>query len=380
MTSNHPTIEPQGAAPAHTPTPPAVNAAQVNVTSTGDIQVVVRESGPGEPWFQMLRREFEDGTWAALQDRHRNVLPVMCSLRDRDTGLAYAPAADFTDAAGVRRPGLLSRTGMSKTALYNAIAEMTAEPSSVPLDAKAHLRAAAGLLARCGRDLFVVLPDRVFAGRKPVQPAESRFPPTGIGSRPFPSTGKVSRARESQPLLHRETQARSNKRIENSSTTTNLSDPDREESLRLLTGGIPPREGEPQRHHGFEKRDAERTLERSGASLADVRTAVANAAHVARSKQGLTSWRGYVRRQLEQGCSLFPSLQRERDNARRVTGRLHRLAQELGDEATCGALTAWWARQSPSRIAGLVGEPAWNGADEDFWAAVTRKVSIEIPG
>lgn len=379
MTSNHATESPRSQ--DATALRPAANAAQVNVTSTGDIQVIVRENGPGEPWFQMLRREFEDGTWAALQDRHRNVLPVMCSLRDRETGLAYAPVDDFTDAAGVRRPGLLSRTGMSKTAIYTSIAEMTAEPSSVPLDAKAHLRAAAGLLARCGRDLFVVLPDRVFAGRKPVQLAESRFPSTGIGSERFPCTGKLSRPRESAPLLHRETQARSKKRIENSSTTTNLPDPDREESLRLLTGGIPsPRSDEPPRHRGFGRRDAERMLERTGVTLADVRTAVANAAHVAKSKQGLRSWTGYVRTQLEDGCSLFPALQREQDNARRVTDRLHRLAQNLGDEATCGALTAWWGRQSPSRVASLLGEPAWNGSDEAFWAAVTRKVSIEISG
>lgn len=374
MTSNH-TTEPQDAA---LPSTPAVNAAQVNVTSTGDIQVLVRENGPGEPWFQMLRREFEDGTWAALQDRHRNVLPVMCSLRDRETGLAYAPAADFTDAAGVRRPGLLSRTGMSKTALYTAIAEMTAEPDSVPLDAKAHIRAAAGLLARCGRDLFVVLPDRVFAGRKPVQPAESRFPSTGIARRPVPSTGKFSRARESSPLLHRETQACSKKRIENSSTTTNLPDPDREESLRLMMGGIPVREGEPQRHRGFGRRDAERMIDRTGADLVDVRTAVANAAHVARSKGGLGSWRGYVRRQLEDGCSLFPALQREQDNARKVSDRLHRIAEDLGDEATCEALTAWWVRQSHSRIAGLMSDPAWGGDDEAFWTSVTHRVSIDL--
>lgn len=373
MMSNHAT-EPQDAAIVTKP----VNAAQVNVTSTGDVQVLVRENGPGEPWFQMLRREFEDGTWAALQDRHRNVLPVMCSLRDRDTGLAFAPHADFLDSSGVVRPGLLSRTGMSQSALYHAIAEMTAEPSSVPLDAKAHLRAAAGLLARCGRDLFVVLPDRVFAGRKPAPAVDSRFPPTGMSQRPFLPTGKVSHARESSPRLHKETQARSEERIENSSTTTILPDPDRAEALRLLTAGIPPRNDEPQRHHGFGKRDAERLLDRTGASLVDVRTAVANAAHVARSKAGLRSWNGYVRRQLEDGCSLFPALQREKDNARRVADRLQRLAQELGDEATCGALTAWWARQPHSRIAGLVREPAWNAGDEDFWASVTRRIHIDL--
>lgn len=384
MTSNLP-IEPQDAAQDQSSA--AMNVANVRVSSPGPVRVLVQQDTPAGHWFQILEELILDGTWGALQDRHRNVLVVMHYLRNRDTSEAYAPLSNSFDLDGRARPGLLALTRLPRATLYDAIREMCVDPAAVPTGAPAFAVAAAGLLAKRGRDLFLVMPGRVFAGRRPPIQAPASVRCTGISpvhrtgvSSPVQPTGRLSGAPDWNSLSHMETQARSKKRIENSSTTTNLADPDWAESLRLLTGGIPPRNGEPQRHHGFGKRDAERLLERTGASLADVRTAVANAGHVARSREGLRSWNGYVRRQLEDGCSLFPALQREQDNARRVSDRLHRLAEELGDEATCGALTAWWARQSPSRVAGLVGEPAWNGSDEAFWAAVTRKVSIEISG
>lgn len=381
MTSNHPTIEPQDAAPAHTPAPAAVNAAQVNVTSTGPVRVVVHSDTPAGHWFQILEELILDGTWGALQDRHRNVLVVMHYLRDRETSEAYAPLADSIDSDGRARPGLLALTRLPRATLYDAIREMCVDPAALTPEAPAFAFAAAGLLAKRGRDLFVVMPGRVFAGRKPVGCAPGAVRHTGFspvhrtdGDPPVQPTGRLSGAPDSRSLMHRETQARSEERIENSSTTTSLRDQDWAEAIRILTGGL----GE--RHRGFGRRDAERLLARTGVELDEVRTAAANAMHVARSKQGLRSWTGYVRTQLEDGCSLFPSLQREQDNARRVTDRLHRLARDLGDEATCGALTAWWARQSPSRVAALMGDSAWNASDEAFWAAVTHKVSIEISG
>lgn len=378
MMSNPNHIDPQDADQAKAP---AVNAAQVNVTSTGDVQVIVQERSTGGMWFQVLEELILSGIWGTIQDRHRNVIMVMHMLRDRQSGDAYAPFNDWTDSDGRTRPGLLALTRLPRATIYDALREMCVTPAAVPLDAPAFASAAAGLLARRGRDLFQVMPGYLFAGRRPPAEAAQGVRHTGLSPvhrtgdpHPVRCTVKDSGAPDSSPLLHRETQARSKKRIENSSSTTNLPSADREEAIRLLVSGL----GD--RFRGFGRRDAERILDRTGALLEDVRIAVANAAHVARTKAGLRSWTGYVRTQLEDGCSLFPAIQRQQDNARRVTDRLHRLARELGDEATCGALTEWWGRQSPSRIAGLMSEPAWHSEDEAFWSAVTRKVSIEISG
>lgn len=351
--------------------PPAVNAAQVNVTSSGDIQVIVRESGPGEPWFQMLRREFEDGTWARLLDRHRNLLPVMCALRDRDTGLAYAPAADFLDAGGVMRPGLLARTGMSRSPLYSALAEMTIDPASVPLGAPDHAHAAAGLLARCGRDLFAVLPDRVFAGRRPLPEALSPVLPAGLARKSVLPAGQKSCQQDSPRLLHRETRARSDElRIQNSSseralTTTSLSVGDQEAAVAMLTVDLG-QDGKPGQPGRLDRADALRMLASTGATLEQVRKACKNATY--RHRQGkLSNWGAYIRRCLENGVSLFGQLERGEDARLRVRERLARLSGELGDEQTCSRLTVWFGALNERQLQGIVESREWRQGDEEFW-------------
>jgi hypothetical protein len=395
MTSNPP-IEPQDAATVPSSSTP-VNALQMNITNKGggDIRVLVTEQAP-EGWFKVLRSLVRSGQWGEMLDRHRSVLMVMHELRRDDTGIAYAPLNDCVDEAGVRQIGLRQLSGQGRSACYQAINDFCTDPASLPLDAPGYLIAAAGLLARRGPDRYAVLPGRIFAGRRPDQ-APSRKPlqrnlfeassatvddrpprrtgvhPRGPGVR---HGGRSSIPADDEAATYRETQARSNEIIERTSSSKRAGDDDDAVSIEDFEKAVDLLMADWKHHKGFKRRDAERNLEESGATLEDVRLAIENAK---RNCKG--SWRGYIRTLLHQGCSVPAAIEAEQYAAIEVQNRLRRCADLFGDEASCDQLDRWARTASNRRLADLATHHTFRSQDDEgFWAHVTRKVSIEIPG
>lgn len=339
----------------------------LRVSSPQGLTVTISETG-AEHWFMTLRAEFNDGRWARMCDRHRNLLPVLCELRDFKTGVAYAPMVDWTGSDGVIKPGLLKRTGMGKSAIYQTINEFCVQIEHLPYDAPDWAVAAAGHLDRRATHLYAVYPGRIFAGRRPqapVQPGgkpQDELHPSG---RSFHGGGRFSTGVDSNGAPAQEN-ARASERIENSNSIDDESgQPDggqRQRSVRMMTSGP----GVPGMR-GFGSADAERILAKTRASESDVRNAIANANQMLRWKKLTGTWTGYVKAQLENGVTLFRSIENEQDTKARVEEKLRRLAEAFGTEETCAALTPWFHSLTPKQISALVTSRAWRESDRAFW-------------
>lgn len=115
-----------------------------------------------------------------------------------------------------------------------------------------------------------------------------------------------------------------------------------EMSLRLMTEETPTNA---KRGGPFAAEDAKSILRMMGASRETVETAIRNADAKAASKDGLTSWRGYVRTQIANGCTLVPSLALQDTQATRNRDHVIRMLQwalneNLGHQAE--RVQAWF--------------------------------------
>jgi len=171
-------------APAKTPVPAQMHSAQVlSDRAIRSVHVELVEADDGR-WFRVLRGIVRSGFWASLNHRHQSLLIVMCELRDDETGVAFAPMHACTAPDGTDHQGLLALTGLQEPTIRQAIREMTASRPSPDRESENDRGiAAAGLLARLGRDTFSVLPGRRYAGRRRDHEPPPE-PPDATASRP----------------------------------------------------------------------------------------------------------------------------------------------------------------------------------------------------
>lgn len=323
-------------------------------------------------WFPVLAWIHRSGLYPILPPIARDMLEVLLWQRweqarkqGRKDGRLILSVEELAAYLGER--------GGSRRSVFRATAFLLEPPASV----LAITGSPARLLARHGTTVWEPLPGRSFAARG--QRADSVPPPPQSSvpechrwhSSPGPSATHGTKV---PPLaLARAASKESHARIQNSELESIDDDASRSgqgnKAIEAMIAG-PGAEG----HRGFREHDARAIIAATGASEIDVRNAIANANAMLRWGK-LKSWTGYVRKQLENGVTLFKSIETARDTRLRVEDKVRRCASAFGDEESCLLVTRWFAAAGENELRDVVASRQWRGRDEELWGLVLQRAT-----
>ena len=337
-----------------------IDDVRVQVHSARDVRVTI-ESGSPEPWTQVLN-SFIDNHMPKLSESHLRIMLVFFRRRDRISGVARIARAELLSATGLRSKGTIS-------------------------DALQQLEDS-GLIEPAGRDEWFVMPGRTFAGGRVSgpDPALQRVrpdEPPPLESSPRrtkvrPGEQKFAQANERSKERARRENQESKIVVDDdggSAGRTANTDQDIEACVRMLTTPGPRAEID----LPFSPDDARHLVIRTAATPDRVRTALRNASHQA-LRNRVTSWRGYVRRLIENGTTLFDQIERQDQKLTKVVHAIRTMCQDgslAGDELE--QAMAWWERASDAQRACLISpqdlanRTGIDGIGRDRWLTAVRR-------
>lgn len=304
------------------------------------VQIVVGERS--DRWHRVLNALYAEGIMAGLKDREYRVLHVMMLLRQED-GHAYAPIESIQTLTGYS----------SSRNIEYALSALLGHPR--------------GLLAAAGRDRYLVLPGWSFAGRDERtsvrEPAQER---TNVRE-PTHHRSRITHDRSWPEPGTKETHARS---IRDSEFVVD------DDLVAVLTETKPGRKGGP-----FSRGDAASLLAKPSATRETVLAAVRNADELGRAGKIEKSWRGYVVRQITNGCTLFAHLAASDDLGQRNTDAIRAAidALEVPASPELDAVNAWWASLGPTGRAQALTAHDRTDPPEALWGRLCRKAGARSP-